>query len=187
VLEVGCEELPPDEVDSALEQLRWVVRLGRIMSMLSPHLCGVNEIKEHTVCTSRYREAFFHLCPGAVKMRYFSLAGRLEGCPHLHSKFILHYLNLRQPCSPASFRIKVPALLLKMRLDHVSVRVQGTPRRLAVMVEGLAPRQKAEEARVRGPPASVSVAVVAAGLMKIKGWLLAPRVAMIKFSQLMKW
>ncbi|GAX84334.1 hypothetical protein CEUSTIGMA_g11756.t1 [Chlamydomonas eustigma] len=72
VLEVGCEELPPHEVDSALEQLRF----------------------------------------------------------------------------------KVPALFQRLRLNHGEIRVQGTPRRLAVIVESLAPRQKAEEARVRGPPAA---------------------------------
>ena len=44
----------------------------------------------------------------------------------------------------------------KLRLDHESeVVVEGTPRRLAVVVRGLAPRQRADESRVRGPPASV--------------------------------
>lgn len=43
----------------------------------------------------------------------------------------------------------MPALLSKLRLSHGSVRVEGTPRRLAVVVEGLAARQTSEEAKVR--------------------------------------
>lgn len=46
-------------------------------------------------------------------------------------------------------RDRVPALLSKLRLSHGSVRVEGTPRRLAVVVEGLAARQTSEEAKVR--------------------------------------
>mmetsp|Transcript_20995 Transcript_20995/g.46001 ORF Transcript_20995/g.46001 Transcript_20995/m.46001 type:complete len:1090 (-) Transcript_20995:488-3757(-) len=51
---------------------------------------------------------------------------------------------------------RVPALLQKLRLAHTAVHVEGTPRRLAVVVEGLAPRQTAEESKVRGPPASAA-------------------------------
>jgi glycyl-tRNA synthetase len=47
----------------------------------------------------------------------------------------------------------VPALLDDLRLDHGSVRVSGTPRRLAVYIEDLAPRQRDEEQAVKGPPA----------------------------------
>lgn len=53
----------------------------------------------------------------------------------------------------SQLRDRVPALLSKLRLSHGSVRVEGTPRRLAVVVEGLAARQTSEEAKVRGPPA----------------------------------
>ncbi|KAG1677161.1 hypothetical protein FOA52_000967 [Chlamydomonas sp. UWO 241] len=74
VLEVGTEELPPDEVDSCLEQLR----------------------------------------------------------------------------------SRVPALLTKLRLSHAGVSVEGTPRRLAVVVSQLSARQTSEEARVRGPPAKAA-------------------------------
>ena len=72
VVEIGSEELPPDEVDSALEQLR----------------------------------------------------------------------------------ARVPTLLSKLRLEHGAVRVEGTPRRLAVLVESLAARQPDTEEKVRGPPSS---------------------------------
>ncbi len=47
----------------------------------------------------------------------------------------------------------VPALLDDLRLDHGRVRVTGTPRRLVVYVEDLAPRQPDEEQAVKGPPA----------------------------------
>ncbi|GLC37301.1 hypothetical protein PLESTB_001138600 [Pleodorina starrii] len=50
-------------------------------------------------------------------------------------------------------RERVPALLSKLRLTHGSVHIEGTPRRLAVVVEALAARQASEEAKVRGPPA----------------------------------
>ncbi|GIL46417.1 hypothetical protein Vafri_3416 [Volvox africanus] len=50
-------------------------------------------------------------------------------------------------------RERVPALLSKLRLTYGAVHVEGTPRRLAVVVEGLAARQASEEAKVRGPPA----------------------------------
>lgn len=49
------------------------------------------------------------------------------------------------PCSPTR---QVTALLVKLRLGHGAVRVEGTPRRLAVMVEGLAAVQAAVEEQV---------------------------------------
>ncbi|GIL97072.1 hypothetical protein Vretimale_2680 [Volvox reticuliferus] len=50
-------------------------------------------------------------------------------------------------------RERVPALLSKLRLTYGAVHVEGTPRRLAVVVEGLAAKQASEEAKIRGPPA----------------------------------
>ncbi|MCA9989083.1 MAG: glycine--tRNA ligase subunit alpha, partial [Anaerolineales bacterium] len=50
-------------------------------------------------------------------------------------------------------RKAVPAMLAELRLSFASVNVQGTPRRLAVMVKGLAPRQPDLESVVKGPPA----------------------------------
>ncbi|MEJ5198375.1 MAG: glycine--tRNA ligase subunit beta, partial [Anaerolineae bacterium] len=46
-----------------------------------------------------------------------------------------------------------PKLLADLRLAHEGVYVTGTPRRLVVMVRGLAPRQADEETAVKGPPA----------------------------------
>ena len=42
------------------------------------------------------------------------------------------------------------------RLEHGEVSVMGTPRRLAVVVEGVAPMQPDEERVVKGPPAMVA-------------------------------
>ncbi len=47
----------------------------------------------------------------------------------------------------------VPALLQDLRIQHGSVRVAGTPRRLAVAVEDMAPYQADEKQDVKGPPA----------------------------------
>ncbi len=50
-------------------------------------------------------------------------------------------------------RRRVPELLQGERLSFEQVLVEGTPRRLAVMVEGLAPGQADEVSVVKGPPA----------------------------------
>jgi glycyl-tRNA synthetase beta subunit len=50
----------------------------------------------------------------------------------------------------------VPALLDRLRLGHGGVAVEGTPRRLAVMVHELAARQSNSAENVRGPPAKVA-------------------------------
>ena len=47
----------------------------------------------------------------------------------------------------------VPAMLAAARLDYERVEIEGTPRRLAVMVHGLSARQSDLETAVKGPPA----------------------------------
>ena len=47
----------------------------------------------------------------------------------------------------------VPAMFESLRLSHGAVRVLGTPRRLAVLVDDLAPGQQEQVALVKGPPA----------------------------------
>ncbi|MDY7078224.1 MAG: glycine--tRNA ligase subunit beta [Chloroflexota bacterium] len=54
-----------------------------------------------------------------------------------------------------------PSRLAAARLDYDDLRVLATPRRLAVIVEGLSPRQRPVEEAVKGPP--VRVAFDAAG------------------------
>jgi glycyl-tRNA synthetase len=48
----------------------------------------------------------------------------------------------------------VPKLLDDLRLEHGTIRVEGTPRRLAIVVESVAPRQPDRELVVKGPPAN---------------------------------
>lgn len=49
---------------------------------------------------------------------------------------------------------RVPAMLDSLRLDHAGVRVMGTPRRLVVHMQNLAPRQRDVEDWIKGPPAN---------------------------------
>jgi glycyl-tRNA synthetase len=56
----------------------------------------------------------------------------------------------------SQLRERVPVLLEEARLDHGNVRVLGTPRRLAVLVESLAPRQRPLEEVIRGPSVAVA-------------------------------
>ena len=50
-------------------------------------------------------------------------------------------------------RQAVPSLLDEHRLGHDAIRVLGTPRRLAVLVDGLEPAQRELVSLVKGPPA----------------------------------
>jgi glycyl-tRNA synthetase len=50
-------------------------------------------------------------------------------------------------------RESVPAMLEEARLAHGAIRVLGTPRRLVLQVEGLAPSQTEQVSEVKGPPA----------------------------------
>lgn len=54
----------------------------------------------------------------------------------------------------AQLRARVPALLDDLRLEHGEVKVEGTPRRLVVLVDQLAERQPDRTNVVKGPPAS---------------------------------
>ena len=50
-------------------------------------------------------------------------------------------------------RVATPKMLAALRLEHGEIFVSGTPRRLALLVDGVAPRQANEESLVKGPPA----------------------------------
>jgi len=56
----------------------------------------------------------------------------------------------------AQLRELAPARLEETRLDYDDLRVLGTPRRLILLVEGLAPRQRPVEELVKGPPVRVA-------------------------------
>ncbi len=49
-----------------------------------------------------------------------------------------------------------PRLLEEARLEHGAIKLYGTPRRLAIVVHDLAPRQRALEQVIKGPPARVA-------------------------------
>ena len=53
------------------------------------------------------------------------------------------------------YRVKVPALLDRLRLGFADIQIEATPRRVAVMVSQLAKQQKGAQDKVRGPPAKV--------------------------------
>lgn len=48
-------------------------------------------------------------------------------------------------------RTRIPTLLSDLRLDYGEIEVEGTPRRLAVIVRDLAPRQRDGESIIKGP------------------------------------
>jgi glycyl-tRNA synthetase len=50
-------------------------------------------------------------------------------------------------------RERVPSLLKELSLEHGSVNIEGTPRRLVVSIDALSPRQPDREDLVKGPPA----------------------------------
>ena len=56
----------------------------------------------------------------------------------------------------AQLRKLVPTRLAEARIDYDELRVVGTPRRLTVLIEGMAPRQRPVEEMVKGPPARVA-------------------------------
>jgi glycyl-tRNA synthetase len=53
----------------------------------------------------------------------------------------------------SQLRERVPSLLKELSLEHGPVTIEGTPRRLAVSVDNLSPRQPDREDLVKGPPA----------------------------------
>jgi glycyl-tRNA synthetase len=88
---------------------------------------------------------------------------------------LLRYHNPKEPSEPAPFLLEigteelpagdletalsqlreiVPALLKDERLDHGNITILGTPRRLVVSIDSLAPTQTSLEEVIKGPPAS---------------------------------
>jgi glycyl-tRNA synthetase len=53
----------------------------------------------------------------------------------------------------SQLRERVPSLLKELSLEHGSVKIEGTPRRLVVSIEALSPNQPDREDLVKGPPA----------------------------------
>jgi len=63
----------------------------------------------------------------------------------------------------AQLRERVPTLLDELRLSHGDLRIHATPRRLAVFIADLAPRQADREEVVKGPPADKAIDVSRTG------------------------
>ena len=87
------------------------------------------------------------------RSRHSSLVTPAEGEP-----FVLEIGSEELPhgdltSALAQLRAAVPAMLDAARLAYERVEVEGTPRRLAVIVSGLAARQSDLESVVKGPPA----------------------------------
>ncbi len=78
--------------------------------------------------------------------------------PLIPSPFLLEIGTEELPATDlvdaiAQLKASVPKLLADLRLAHGEIAVTGTPRRLVVLIEALAPRQANEESLVKGPPA----------------------------------
>ncbi|MDI6770682.1 MAG: glycine--tRNA ligase subunit beta [Anaerolineales bacterium] len=92
-----------------------------------------------------------------------------EAEPSVHSSFISHpssfLLEIGTEELPANdvdsahrqLLERVPALLDELRLTHGDMRIFSTPRRLAVLVDSLSPRQPDREELVKGPPADKAI------------------------------
>jgi glycyl-tRNA synthetase len=78
--------------------------------------------------------------------------------PHSPYPFVLEIGVEELPASDldaalAQLREHAPTWLAELHLEHGPIRVSGTQRRLAIMVESLAPSQPDREELVKGPPA----------------------------------
>ena len=117
----------------------------------------------------RREELGFPLCkkrggaPGAPSLGGSQSEGALSAgkAPGTARKFVLEVGMEELPPDEVDSAVgqleqAVPALLEETRLSASGVAVSGTPRRLVVEVEGLAPAQEDREERLRGPPASVA-------------------------------
>ena len=83
--------------------------------------------------------------PGSDRPRDLLLEIGCEELPHDDLQSAL--VQLRQ---------HLPQMLRDASLGYESIEIEGTPRRLAVMVRDLAPRQAEEERLVKGPPAQAA-------------------------------
>jgi len=70
-----------------------------------------------------------------------------------------------------------PKMLDDARLDHGAIAVYGTPRRVAVLVDNLAPRQESIERTVRGPAAKIAFDAAGAPTKAAEGFARSQAVA----------
>jgi glycyl-tRNA synthetase len=98
---------------------------------------------------------------GRQETEISSLASHIPA-PDARTSFLLEIGTEELPAGDvddalAQLRLAAPTHLEEARLDYDDLRVLATPRRLAVLVEGLVPRQRAVEELVKGPPARVAL------------------------------
>ena len=86
-------------------------------------------------------------------------AGEVEvqSGPDQRATFVLELGTEELPASDLSAAIKqlelsMEKMLTDTRLEHGPIRITGTPRRLIVLVEDLAPRQSGRDRIIKGPP-----------------------------------
>jgi glycyl-tRNA synthetase len=77
--------------------------------------------------------------------------------PSQPDSFVLEIGTEELPSSDLSMALEqleasIEKMLTTTRLEHGSIQVMGTPRRLVAMVENLAPRQSLKDRLVKGPP-----------------------------------
>ena len=96
---------------------------------------------------------------GMVSMAVSKAEGGLPGGPYPSepAPFLLEIGTEELPAADldaalAQLSEAVPAMLADLRLDYTALTISGTPRRLVVYVEGLAPAQHGQEIIRRGPP-----------------------------------
>lgn len=84
-----------------------------------------------------------------------------ENTPGVPSTFLLEIGSEELPAADVDvaleqLRQKAPAFFDELRLAHGPISVKGTPRRLAVLVEQVAPSQSDRDLELRGPSAKVA-------------------------------
>ena len=88
-------------------------------------------------------------------------ATRSSSCVLRPSSFVLEIGVEELPAGDLTSALEqlqelAPKLLDNARLDHGTVEIYGTPRRLGVLVQDLAPRQRSLEQVVKGPAAKIA-------------------------------
>ncbi len=106
----------------------------------------------------RQSQGFPWLAKGETKSTALPPLDALPAAPAAAAPFLLEIGVEELPPADlddvlAQLRERVPALLAEQHLEHGALQVMGTPRRLVVLVEALAPRQPDREVVFRGPPA----------------------------------
>jgi glycyl-tRNA synthetase len=133
----------------------------------------------------RQREDYPFLSSGAssVEREAEATADRRPQIPEVQqpATFLLEIGVEELPAGDLTSAIKqlqewVPKMMDGARLDHEAIEVYGTPRRLAVLVHDLAPRQRSLEQVVKGPAAKIAFDAAGAPTQAAQGFARAQKV-----------